>query len=51
MRAPMLRSGPSPRHWWKRIGWLVLIWLASVASLAVVAYALKLLMRSAGMTT
>jgi hypothetical protein len=29
----------------------VLIWLASVASLAVVAYALKLLMRWAGMTT
>lgn len=39
------------RNWWKRVGWLVLIWLASVASLGVVAYGLKLLMRSAGLTT
>ncbi|MGV8940107.1 MAG: DUF2474 domain-containing protein [Lysobacter sp.] len=44
-----MRSTPN-RNWWKRIGWLVLIWLASVASLTVVAYGLKLLMRSAGMT-
>ncbi|QOD90153.1 DUF2474 domain-containing protein [Lysobacter sp. CW239] len=45
-----MRPSPS-RHWWKRIGWLAVIWLASVAGLTAVAYALKLLMRSAGMTT
>ncbi|MGY0798681.1 DUF2474 domain-containing protein [Lysobacter sp. A286] len=39
------------RRWWSRIGWLVLIWVLSVASLTLVALLLKLVMRSAGMTT
>jgi hypothetical protein len=37
--------------WMKRIGWLVLLWASSVAALAVVAAALKLVMRAAGLTT
>lgn len=36
--------------WWRRLGWLVLIWAASVAALAVVASALKRLMAAAGLT-
>jgi hypothetical protein len=42
-----------PRHnpWWKKLGWLVLIWSASVAALGAAAFLLKLLMRAAGMTT
>ena len=39
------------RPWWKKLGWLALIWSASVAALAVVALLLKLLMRAAGMTS
>lgn len=39
------------QRWWSRIGWLALIWVLSVASLAAVALVLKLVMRSAGMTT
>ncbi|MGY1424651.1 DUF2474 domain-containing protein [Lysobacter sp. A289] len=39
------------RRWWSRIGWLALIWVLSVASLTLVALLLKLVMRSAGMTT
>ena len=35
---------------WKKLGWLALIWAASVAALGVVAYALKLLMRAAGLS-
>jgi len=35
--------------WWKRIGWLLLIWLLSVGALGVVAFALKLLMHFAGL--
>jgi hypothetical protein len=35
---------------WKKLGWLALIWTASVAALAVVAYGLKLLMRAAGLS-
>jgi hypothetical protein len=37
--------------WWQKIGWLVLIWLASVATLACAAYAMRLLMRAAGMSS
>ncbi|RBL72875.1 DUF2474 domain-containing protein [Pseudomonas sp. MWU13-2625] len=36
---------------YKRLGWLLLIWLGSVASLAVVASLLKLAMYAAGMRT
>lgn len=35
---------------WKRLGWLVLIWGASVLALGVVAYLMKLLMRAAGLS-
>lgn len=34
---------------WQRLGWLVLIWAASVVSLGVVAGLLRLLMAAAGM--
>ncbi|MCE3261054.1 MAG: hypothetical protein K0R43_133 [Pseudoduganella sp.] len=36
---------------WKRLGWMVLIWAASVAALALLAALVKLAMRAAGMTT
>lgn len=38
----------SPRL--RRLGWLLLIWLASVAAMAGIAGALKLLMRAAGLS-
>ena len=42
---------PSPAPSWpKRIGWLVLIWAASVLSLGHVALAFRLLMNLAGLT-
>jgi len=34
---------------WKKLGWMLLIWAASVATLGVVAYGLKVLMRAAGL--
>jgi hypothetical protein len=34
---------------WKKLGWMMLIWAASVAALGVVAYGLKLLMNAAGL--
>ena len=49
-RQPAKPATP-PRRWSKRIGWLLLIWVASVAALAFVALLLKLVMRGAGMTT
>lgn len=39
------------RSWWKRIGWLLLIWSASVAALGLVALMLRLVMRGVGMTS
>lgn len=38
-------------RWYKRLGWLLLIWSGSVISLAVVASLLKLAMYAAGMRT
>ncbi len=35
--------------WLQRVGWLVLIWAASVAALAVVALLLRTLMNLAGL--
>ena len=45
------RSQPHDRSWWYRVGWLLLIWAASVASLGIVALAFRLLMSAAGLTT
>ena len=39
------------RPWGRRLAWLVLIWSASVAALALVALLIKLVMRAVGMTT
>ena len=38
-------------HWGKRLAWLALIWLVSVATLGLVALAIKVIMRAVGMTT
>lgn len=35
--------------WLRRIGWLVLLWVAGVAALGVVALALRLIMGMAGL--
>lgn len=35
---------------WKRLGWMVLIWAASVAALGVAAALVKLVMHAAGLT-
>ena len=34
---------------WRRLGWMALIWIASVAALGVVALLIRLLMNAAGM--
>jgi Protein of unknown function (DUF2474) len=39
------------KSWPRRVGWLVLIWAASVATLAVVAALFRLLMNAAGLTS
>ncbi|WON78539.1 DUF2474 domain-containing protein [Serratia sp. UGAL515B_01] len=35
--------------WWKRVGWLIIIWSASVFGLFLVASLFRLLMGAAGM--
>ncbi len=44
-------SQPAGRRWWRRIGWLLLIWVLSVGALALVAAILKVVMRTAGLST
>jgi hypothetical protein len=36
--------------WWKRLAWLVFIWLLGVSALGLVAFALKLVMHFAGLS-
>jgi len=43
-------GGPDKGLWPRRIGWLVLIWIASVAALAIVAVLFRLVMNMAGLT-
>jgi len=38
------------RRWTQRVGWLILIWLASVLALAMLAAAFRLLMAWVGLT-
>jgi hypothetical protein len=42
-------AGGKVRMWCKRVGWLVLIWLLSVAALGVAAGLMKLFMHALGM--
>ncbi|RDK10463.1 DUF2474 domain-containing protein [Cupriavidus lacunae] len=48
------RSGPGTGKsagndsWLRRVGWLVLIWAASVAALGVAAWVLRLIMQGVG---
>ena len=44
------REAPSHAPWWKRVGWLVVIWALSVAALGLVAWMLKGVMRAAGLS-
>jgi hypothetical protein len=41
---------PTAHSWARRVGWLVLIWTASVLTLAIVAMAFRVLMNLAGLT-
>ncbi|NUT13421.1 MAG: DUF2474 domain-containing protein [Cupriavidus sp.] len=48
MGAPHMGGGPRTGTWLRRVGWLVLIWAASVAALGVAAWVLRLIMRGVG---
>lgn len=39
------------KNYWKQLGWLIVIWVSSVAGLAIVAYGFRILMTSAGLKT
>jgi Protein of unknown function (DUF2474) len=43
-------AGAAPASWARRIGWLVLIWAASVLALGMVAVIIRVLMTAAGLT-
>lgn len=37
------------REWMRRLGWLAALWLGGVGTLALVAYAIRVLMQALGM--
>ncbi|HEY1130375.1 MAG TPA: DUF2474 domain-containing protein [Roseateles sp.] len=41
---------PTRHLWLRRVGWLTIIWLASVLALGVAALAMKLVMRQLGLS-
>ncbi|QQX88423.1 DUF2474 domain-containing protein [Cupriavidus necator] len=43
------RTGTGGGTWLRRIGWLVLIWAASVAALGVAAWVLRIIMQGVGL--
>jgi hypothetical protein len=43
-------AGPPKDTWARRIGWLVLLWTASVATLAIFALLIRVIMQAVGMT-
>ena len=49
MAAPQADTGA--RTWRRRLGWLVVFWVAGVATMAAVALALKMVMRMVGLST
>lgn len=51
MAADKHKEGMSPVSWPRRLGWLVGIWLASVASLGLLAWLLRQFMAAAGLAT
>jgi hypothetical protein len=46
----MKPNDPPRRLWVRQVGWLVLLWTASIAVLAIVALIFRMLMNWAGMT-
>jgi len=50
---PTTKNSQSGQHavWLRRVAWLLGIWAASVAALALVAYLLRLFMTAAGLHT
>ncbi|NER59967.1 DUF2474 domain-containing protein [Pseudomonas sp. MAFF212428] len=40
-----------PRPLWQRLGWLAVIWTASVAALGVAAWIMRLFMSAAGLSS
>jgi hypothetical protein len=42
---------PGLKLWLKRLAWLVAIWIASVAALAIAAYGMRFLMNAIGLST
>jgi len=49
--ATIKSNQPQSPRWYRRLGWMVVIWLGSVLALGVVAGALRLLMHAAGMSS
>ncbi|RUP08270.1 DUF2474 family protein [Hyphomicrobium sp.] len=44
-------TGTEKPSWLRRIGWLVLLWIAGVATVAVVAIVIRVFMTAAGLKT
>lgn len=47
---PLAESAPRGRLWWRRVGWLVLLWLAGVLTVGLIALLFRAVMAAVGLT-
>lgn len=47
---PASTTTPRGRLWWRRVGWLVVLWLAGVAAVGLLALVFRLVMGAIGLT-
>jgi hypothetical protein len=50
MGAARISAARVSKPWLRRVGWMILIWTASVAALGLVALVFRMLMAAAGLT-
>ena len=47
---PLAQRPPRGRLWWRRVGWLVALWLAGVLTIGLIALLFRALMGAVGLT-
>jgi hypothetical protein len=47
---PLAQRMPRGRLWWRRVGWLVALWLAGVLAVGLVALLFRAMMAAVGLT-
>ena len=47
---PLVQRLPRARLWWRRVGWMIALWLAGVLAVGLIALVFRAVMASVGLT-